>query len=280
MTAMEKFLEIPLRLPGLVGSTIRYSGETNRSGGSAGSGSGNLFFFGGAAQPGVSVLTVVVALIFLALIVYNFRRSHRAPLDGGRPFEAIPPQRDDEISRAIGEHDPDFSRERFLLWAERVFIQLQQAWTDRDWRKARPFESEELFSLHRSQLDSYIRSGTINIMGNVCVVESFFCDYAKEDEFEFLTVFMNACYNDYVVREDTKKVVRGDPERTYQVRYKLRFMRASGVATTGMSNGSTERCPNCGAPADINEAGQCACCGTVVTNGACDWVLCGLDEIP
>jgi len=284
MTAFQGILKISAWLPASVGNHTNYSGGTRYSGGYSGSGhSGSglsgLFFLGGSGRSSSGFVTVVVVLILIALIAYNFRRSHRIINAGSQPYETIPRQRDDEISGAIRAHDPDFSRERFLSWAEQVFVQLQQAWTERDWKKARPFESEELFNLHKSQLDSYIKSGTINIMDNVCVNESFLCDYAKEDKFEFLTVFMNTRYNDYVVKEDTKAVVKGDPNRTYSVQYKLKFMRSLGVVTTGMSNASTVKCPNCGAPVDVNAAGQCAYCGTVITNGEHDWVLCNLDDI-
>lgn len=280
-------------LPASVGNHTTYGGGGGGFGGGGGGfsgggfgggglgGLGSFFFLGGAGGNGSGggwITTLIVIAVVVLFVVNGMRRSR-----GGayRRPEAPPPAapRDEEITRMIREHDPDFSRERFLSWAEQVFVQLQQAWTERDWKKARPFESEEIFNLHKSQLDEYIRDGTINVMENVCVNESFLCDYAAEDKYEFLTVFMNTRYNDYVVREDTREVVRGDRDRTYNVRYKLKFMRSLGVKTGDMSNKSTVKCPNCGAPVDVNAAGQCAYCGTVITNGEHDWVLCNMDDV-
>lgn len=256
-----------------------YSGGHYSGGGL--NGLGGLFFLGhGGIGSGGGFITLIVIIIVIALIV----RGIRSAGGGGIPYTGqnsgpAPAPRDDEIVRLIHAHDPNFSKEKFLSWAEQVFVQLQQAWTERDWKKARPFESSELFNLHKSQLDEYIRNGTINIMENVCVNESFLCDYAAEEKYEFLTVFMNTRYNDYVVKEDTKQVLKGDPNRTYNVQYKLKFMRTKGVTTSEMSNKSTVQCPNCGAPVDVNESGECAYCGTVITNGEHDWVLCNMDDV-
>lgn len=277
-------------LPISVGNHTNYSGGTHTGGGFTGGGThtgggglGGFYFLGGSGGSGGfgsigAVITVIVIIVVVALVIKGIRQAN-----GGANFNPAPAQpvtpRDDEITAKIKEHDPQFSRERFLSFAEQVFVQLQQAWTERDWKKARPFESQELFNLHKSQLDEYIRNGTINIMENVCVNESYLCDYAAEEKFEFLTVFMNTRYNDYIVKEDTKEVIKGDLNRTYNVQYKLKFMRTIGVKTSEMSNKSTVQCPNCGAPVNVNESGQCAYCGTIITNGEHDWVLCNMDDV-
>lgn len=274
-------------IPASVGNHTDYSGGGGNTGGgyfsTGGSGNGlDGFYFlgglgGGSDSDGGGFIAAVVIIIVIALIFYGITKS-RVPNSSNRYHQPIVP-RSEEIAKKIKEHDPDFSSERFLSWAEQVFVQLQQAWTERDWKKARPFESEELFNLHKSQLDEFIRNGTINIMENVCVNESFLCDYAVEDKYEFLAVFINTRYNDYIIKEDTKQVIRGNRDRTYNVQYKLKFMRSIGVKTDKFSNKSTMKCPNCGAPVDVNAAGQCAYCGTVITNGEHDWVLCNMDDI-
>lgn len=288
MTNFYSLLASVTALPISVGNHTNYGGGGTHTGGfgggthTGGGGLGGFYFFGGHGGSGGSgsiggIITIIVIVVIVALIINGFRKS------GGANFNPAPAQpvtpRDDEIAARIKEHDPEFSRERFLSFAEQVFVQLQQAWTERDWKKARPFESQELFNMHKSQLDEYIRNGTINIMENVCVNESYLCDYAAEEKFEFLTVFMNTRYNDYIVKEDTKEVIKGDPNRTYNVQYKLKFMRTIGVKTSDLSNKSTVQCPNCGAPVDVNESGKCAYCGTIITNGDHDWVLCNMDDV-
>jgi hypothetical protein len=268
-------------LPASVGNHTHYSGggTTHTTGGGySGGGMGGFFFLGGLGGGGI---TGIVVIIIIAIIIFYIRKKGMGMGAGSfsQPAAPIVQPRDNEIIQSIKEHDPEFSSERFLSWAEQVFVQLQYAWTERDWKKARPFESEELFNLHKMQLDEFIRNGTINVMENVCVNESFLCDYAAEDKYEFLTVFMNTRYNDYIIKEDTKKVIKGDPKKEYNVQYKLKFKRSLGVQTGEMSNKSTTKCPNCGAPVDVNAAGQCAYCGTVITDGEHDWVLCNMDDV-
>ena len=60
------------------------------------------------------------------------------------------------VSEQVRRIDPNFSSDKFLSWAREVFLKIQQAWTDRDWKVIRPFESNELFSQHSAQLQEYI----------------------------------------------------------------------------------------------------------------------------
>ena len=62
----------------------------------------------------------------------------------------------------IQEIDPNFSKDKFIGWAREVFIKIQQAWSERNWKIIRPFESESLFSQHSSQLEEYIKNGKNN----------------------------------------------------------------------------------------------------------------------
>jgi hypothetical protein len=39
-----------------------------------------------------------------------------------------------------------------------------------------------------------------------------------------------------------------------------------------------KRCPNCGAPLDVNQIGQCHYCKAAVTSGKFDWVLSRIEQ--
>ncbi|HEX2939133.1 MAG TPA: Tim44 domain-containing protein [Ruminiclostridium sp.] len=281
---MNKLTALLSMIPASVGNHTNYSGGTHTGGsfsGRSGGSHGGFFFVGGGSGSGSggSIITAIIIVAVIILVFYLLKKYKNVMPNTAAPSEPASFNRDDEITQRVKAHDPDFSREHFLSWSEQVFVQLQQAWSERDWKKARPFESEELFNLHKSQLDDFIRNGTINVMENVCVNESYLCDYVCEEKYEFLTVFMKTRYNDYIIKEETKEVIKGDPNRTYNVDYKLKFMRSVGVMTGEFSNKSTHNCPNCGAPVDVNAAGQCAYCGTVITDGEHDWVLCNLDDV-
>ena len=50
-----------------------------------------------------------------------------------------------------------------------VFVKIQSAWSARDWKIIRPFESNELFEQHNAQLQEYINNNRINMIERVAV---------------------------------------------------------------------------------------------------------------
>lgn len=185
-----------------------------------------------------------------------------------------------KIESAIRKNDANFSVGKFLGWSEEVFMTIQQAWTTRDWEKIRPFEKEELYRKHQLQLQEYINSGTINIVERINVNQTYLYKYVRDNEYEYLTVYLQARMNDYIVDENTKQVVRGSRDKEYHNKYLLTFTRKTGVLTdAATSNMSTHKCPHCAAPLAITSAGKCEYCDTIVTTGEHDWVLSDLDSI-
>ena len=96
----------------------------------------------------------------------------------------------------------------------------------------------------------------------------------EDGDKEVLTVWLSAVMRDYVIDDETKKVLESDPERDWYMKYEMVFNRKAGVKTDPGKKGNTiTNCPNCGAPTEITSSGQCAYCGSVITNGEHDWVL-------
>ena len=176
--------------------------------------------------------------------------------------------------------DPNFSVDKFNAWVREVFIKLQQAWSDRDWKKIRPFESEELFSLHNSQLEEYIRGNKINMIEKIGIKSCSLVSFAEDGDTEVVKVRLSAVMRDYVIDATTRKVLESDPNKDWYMTYIMTFNRKKGVKTKeGVSNKSTTNCPNCGAPTEITSAGQCSYCGSIITTGEHDWVLTDLHSI-
>lgn len=182
-----------------------------------------------------------------------------------------------KVGEKIRQTDPMFSEEKFLNWTKDVFIKLQTAWTKREWTIIRPFESNELFETHATQLQEYIREGKINVIERVAVQQANLSSFLQDGDKEVIKVNLDAVMRDYIIDEKTNKVLEGKPKEDQYMRYTLTFMRKTGVKTQeGKSNMSTTNCPNCGAPTQITSAGQCEYCGSVITTGEHDWVLSNL----
>lgn len=184
------------------------------------------------------------------------------------------------IAQNIRQEDPNFSEDAFIGWAREVFMKIQQAWNDRNWKIIRPFESQELFNQHNQQLEEYIRNNKINKVEKICVRYCGLKSYRVDGDKEVLVVELHATMRDYVVDATTNQVLESDPNRDWFMKYDMTFNRKKGVLTqAGKSNKSTTNCPNCGAPTEITSAGQCEYCKSIITTGEHDWVLSNIVSI-
>lgn len=92
---------------------------------------------------------------------------------------------------------------------------------------------------------------------------------------------IKARFNDYVVDDETGKVIVGDPHQEFFMTYNWKLIRKKGVKTKTQESGTlrTDLCPQCGAPVSINATGECEYCRSVVTKGDYDWVLSEIELI-
>lgn len=184
------------------------------------------------------------------------------------------------VSEQIRQIDPEFLSDNFLAWTREVFLKIQQAWTDRNWKVIRPFESNELFNTHNSQLNEYIKNHKINVVEKINISNATLREFRQDGDKEVLVVELHAVMRDYVIDEKTKKVLESNPNKDWYMKYLMTFNRKKGVLTkAGTSNKSTTNCPNCGAPTEITSSGQCEYCDSVITTGEHDWVLSDIHSI-
>ncbi len=221
-------------------------------------------------------------IIFIIIVIFLVRAAKKGKFRtlGKQSNLNIGVDNTMQVSNKIREIDPNFSEDKFIGWAKEVFMKIQQAWSERNWKIIRPFESQELFNQHSAQLDEYIKNHKINkiekININYCTLRNFKIDGDKE----VLTVELHAIMRDYVVDEKTNKVLESNPNKDWHMNYLMTFNRKVGVKTeAGISNKSTTNCPNCGAPTEITSSGQCEYCKSIITTGEHDWVLSDITSI-
>lgn len=236
-------------------------------------------------HPVIGIPLVIIGLVWW--FIAKRRKNGSAGLGLGRSKDGEDePQQygtwksSQEITAQIQAIDPMFSAEKFTSWVREVFLKLQQAWTERNWKTIRPFESEELFATHNAQLEEYIRNNKINVVEKIGIKTCELVGFSEDGDKEVLTVRLSAVMRDYVIDATTRKVLESDPKKDWYMNYQMVFARKKGVKTQeGLSNKSTTNCPNCGAPTEITSAGQCEYCGSVITTGEHDWVLTDIHSI-
>jgi len=180
----------------------------------------------------------------------------------------------DQRLAALAARDPEFSVEGVRARAEMVFLELQAAWSDREWERVRPYVTDSLFQMQQYWIDGFKQQKVRNVMDKV-EVQGFEVAALDSDAFyDTLTVRIFAVCIDYVITEDGK-LVRGNKSRPTRFSEYWTFVR--GVGRQGKAS-AEKKCPNCGAPQKISQAGHCEFCQAKVTSGEFDWVLSRIEQ--
>ena len=172
--------------------------------------------------------------------------------------------------------DPNFDADAFTSWVREVYIQLQAAWTKKDWNLVRSLESASLYSQHSAQLEDYIQSQTTNVLERVYVENVRIKDFnSNPDGNDTLVVILSSTLRDYVIEDKTRKVIEGDPQKDLFTVYQMNFIRKHGSQTESsvQDEAVSDRCPNCGAPLKISAISKCDYCGSDITRSPNQWVL-------
>lgn len=221
----------------------------------------------------------ILAIIIIAVLYFLKRRGY-LPSKGGRSSTQTNRSttsgyqpRQANLGR-LKEKDPLFSDEAFISKVNNMFIQLQTAWSDKQWNSIRPFETDPLFNMHNRQLQAYIDQNKTNKVENIGILESMIVRYENDGSHDELDVYIRARMNDYVVDDHTGNVLKGNPNRDIYMRYIWTLIRKDSVLTKESEEQyEVTQCPNCGANVSINASGQCEYCDSVISNGEYDWVL-------
>ena len=281
---LKKYLPFFLLLIAIIGCNLAIADVGNQNRFDTGGGGGGDFDIGVLVGWLINLFiqSPVLGLIAVIAVIILYRMMKKRSTDTNYINKNVNQQADSDVtmdfSTTIAEEiraiDPEFSADKFIGFAREVFMTFQQAWTAKDWKPIRPFESETLFNQHKQQLDEYIRLGKTNVIEKIAIKHCSLHSFKQDGDKEVLTVWLNAVMRDYVIEDETKKVLESDPNRDWYMKYVMIFNRKAGVKTNPGKKGNTiTNCPNCGAPTEVTSSGQCAYCGSVITSGEHDWVL-------
>jgi ribosomal protein L37AE/L43A len=171
---------------------------------------------------------------------------------------------------AAGNFSWDRAQERF----GHIFMGVQQAWTMLKPDVARPFETDNIYDMHRYWIEAYQRQNLRNVLDRI-TIESITPVKIQSDRFyDAMTVRIFADMLDYTVNAQGQGVC-GSSNRPRRFSEYWTFIRRQGSKENARDNNS---CPNCGAPLKINMAGACEYCGGKITRGDFDWVLSRIEQ--
>lgn len=273
-----------------------YGGGSYYGGG--GSSLGSLGLFAGLLFGGGPFLFIVI----VSLMLRAFRSSHYHPAGGAGGFAppgsgvyddsrpigvptgfgvgAQPPSVDSVAQglAAIKAHDPQFDETEFINLAQREFFIVQQAWSECKPELSRRVMSDTLWEQHRGQIAAYVQKGQRNLLDNLALAGATIIAATSDTTHDRITLSMHAASADYDVEVAGGKIVRGD-KRVREWTENWLFERSSSATTRADGGTMGERCPNCGAPLDVDLSGVCSFCKAPVMSGDYDWVLVRIDQV-
>ena len=266
------------------GSSWSDSGSSWSDGGSSWSGGSSSYSSGsGTDSDGVVAIFAIVGLIGF---VYNIAKeanesdesfsSNSGPKRTTEERAGRPIENNYEAIRRIRKLDPMFDEDRFLSQVKLVYLQLQSAWTEKDWNSVRNLESTSLYEQHLTQLQEHIRAKTTNVLERVRVEDSKIKDFIENPEGnDRIEVILSSTMRDYIRSDETGRVIEGDPTKDLFTVYRMVFLREHGAQTEIIKNSEvvSDHCPNCGAPLTIDSIDKCEYCQASLKHNPKDWVL-------
>jgi predicted lipid-binding transport protein (Tim44 family) len=246
---------------------------------------------GGGGGGGLAVLFILLPIIVLVLIfvIVGHRRSKHPATGPSWPSATAPGHppagpttmaparhvaRTDDVAAglaAIHARDPGFDEDAFLATVERCFFAVEEAWSQQRPELSQPVMAEEAWHRQKAEMEGYRSAGRRNVLENLTIAKATIMAAESDGDRDVVTVRFRAASANYDVDAASGRVVRGNHQMAFWEQDWV-FQRSS-QATTDDGTGDGKRCPNCGAPLDVDIAGVCKNCKASVRGADADWVV-------
>ncbi len=178
----------------------------------------------------------------------------------------------------ISAHDPAFNQEAFLESVQKAFFIVQEAWTERKPEMSRQVMADGVWQQHHTQIQKYLDEHKRNVLEDLAVGDLRILSAHSDQTFDTITVRVFAACADYDVDDSSGKVVRGN-KSVGQWQEDWTFQRSSAATTKPGAGTLNSKCPNCGAPLNVDLQGVCDFCHQPIMGGKYDWVLARIAQV-
>lgn len=165
--------------------------------------------------------------------------------------------------------DKSFNEAMFLTKVDNIFVKLLTAAMLDEMDTVNHFISDDVFNVYQNMVNSLNASGHRQMYDELNVKTSRIRNIEVNDNEYVITVDLQARYMDYILDLESGNKVSGDDTCRIEVSYTLKFVKRASTMTQGM----VRRCPGCGSPMDVNNAGKCSYCGGIYNLEDYDWIL-------
>lgn len=161
---------------------------------------------------------------------------------------------------------PEFDEKQFLQTGYQMFLDVEDAWMNFELDKVHNIITDEMFNMYESQLSSMEIKGEQNIMSGFNLKDCAITNYINQnDNLEVETKYIIEFY-DYIIDKASGKVLRGSKSNKLRMYYNFTFIMKN-------TDKKIDKCPNCGAPVEVNASGVCPYCNSKIVGENTSWVM-------
>ena len=199
--------------------------------------------------------------IIIYIIIVTTNKKKEIPKNN-----AIPVVNNPQAIEEIKKHIPDFDVNKFLSTGYNIYLNIENAWMNFELDKVRDVMTDEMFNMYESQLTSMEMKGEQNIMKDFRLLNSAITNASLQNNMMQVTTRYVIEFYDYIINKDTKQVVRGNSNRKIRMVYEMTFIEK-------LEKAKLDKCPNCGAPINMNSTGICEYCNSKIVAENTEWVM-------
>jgi len=169
---------------------------------------------------------------------------------------------------AIVNSDSGFTKADAEAKFRKIFIQLQEAWSNRDMQAIRPLVTDQLYRVYSYWIEAYRAAGIRNVISDVSITSLSVVAADVDPFYDSITVRIFASMVDCCIDEGGKVVGGKGTPRGFSEYWT--FVRIAGRKRDASSS---RTCSGCGASIEVGMTGECPYCGMLVSGNNFDWVL-------
>ncbi|MBR4079825.1 MAG: TIM44-like domain-containing protein, partial [Christensenellaceae bacterium] len=221
-----------------------------------------------------SVVWIVIIAVVLIMISKKKKGGSSRPAGGN-----VTPQ---SMLRPMSEYaqlDPNFDGAEMAEKLANLYVQMQNAWTDKDISPVRPYFTDALYQQMERQVGMLAKTGRTNYVERIAVLGVTLRGFMQKNGEDHLIAELRTRIVDYTLDDATGRLISGSQTAEKFMTYEWELSRVSGAVTTKGENMRRVSCPGCGAPLDINATAKCPYCDSIVTLEEHDWAICSIKGI-
>ena len=220
-------------------------------------------------------ISTIVGALFILFIVWKFVSALRAQKKYDYEYPQAEPmgQLVDPIEDYL-KLDPNFDERAICDKLSNLYVQMQDAWHNKDIRSLRPYFDDAFYNQLDRQLDEMRKHMRTDYTEHIAVLGVNLIGYYQRNNMDYLVANVRTRIVSYVLDDRTGELLSGDKKREIFMEYEYELVRKSGVLTQENADDThSATCPHCGAPLSINASAQCEYCGSVITSSNDSWVI-------